>query len=319
VVNPFVFIVGCPKSGTTLLRRMVDAHPLVAIPNEQHWLPKWFEQRKGVTPEGLATPELLSKLLEYERFTRMRIDREELERLIESDGPTKYSSFVSGVFDLYGKARGKPLVGDKTPSYVRSIPTLHALWPEAKFVHLIRDGRDVYISTINWDRAFKITRRFAAWSQDPVTTAAFWWEWNVRLGRESGGLLEQDLYYELRYEALIANPPEECAKLCKFLDVPYEDAMLDFRKGRERTEPGLDAKRAWQPVTSGLSDWRSQMPAEDVERFEAAVGDLLDELGYARAVPRPPSEALKHARKIRHSFRQVLRDRGDRLLERWRV
>jgi hypothetical protein len=211
------------------------------------------------------------------------------------------------------------LVGDKTPSYVRSIPTLHALWPEAKFVHLIRDGRDVYISTIDWDRAFKITRRFAAWSQDPVTTAAFWWEWNVRLGRESGGLLEQDLYYELRYEALIANPPEECAKLCKFLDVPYDDAMLHFRKGRERTEPGLDAKRAWQPVTSGLSDWRSQMPAGDVERFEAAVGDLLDELGYARAVSRPPSDALKHARKIRHSFRQTLRERGDRLLERWQA
>ncbi len=61
------------------------------------------------------------------------------------------------------------------------------------------------------------------------------------------------------------------------------------------------------------------MTAEDVERFEAAVGDLLDELGYARAVPRPSSEALKHAQKIRHSFRQNLRDRGDRLLERWQA
>jgi hypothetical protein len=309
-VNPFVFIVGCPKSGTTLLRRMVDAHPLVAIPNEQHWLPKWFEQRKGVTPEGFVTPELLTNLLEYERFSRMCIDRDELERLIESDGPTKYSSFVSGVFDLYGKARDKPLVGDKTPSYVRSIPTLHALWPETKFVHLIRDGRDVYLSTITWDRVFKIARRFTTWSQDPVTTAAFWWEWHVRLGRESGGLLEQDLYYELRYEALTANPPEECAKLCKVLGVPYEDAMLHFRKGQER---------AWQPITSGLRDWRSQMPTGDVERFEAAVGDLLDELGYARAVPRPSSEALKHAQKIRHSFRQDLRNRGDRLLERWQA
>ncbi len=116
-------------------------------------------------------------------------------------------------------------------------------------------------------------------------------------------LLEQDLYYELSYEALIANPPEECAKLCKFLGVPYEDAMLHFRKRRERTEPGLDAKRAWQPVTSGLRDWRPQMPTGDVERFEAAAGDLLDELGYARAVPRPSPEALQHARKIRHSFR----------------
>jgi Sulfotransferase family len=309
--------VGCPKSGTTLLRRMVDAHPLVAIPNEQHWLPKWFEQRNGVTPEGLATPELISKLLEYERFSRMCIDREKLERLMESDGPIEYSSFVSGVFDLYGKARGKPLVGDKTPSYVRRIGTLHALWPKAKFVHLIRDGRDVYLSTINWNRAFKITRRFAAWSQDPVTTAAFWWEWNVRLGRESGGLLEQDLYCELRHEALIANPPEECAKLCKFLGVPYEDAMLDFRKSRERTQPGLDAKKARQPVISRLEDWRRQMPRADIERFEAAVGDLLDELGYARSVPHPSLEALKHASRIRTSFRQDVLARGGRLPKVW--
>jgi hypothetical protein len=87
---------------------MVDAHPLVAISNEQHWQPRWFEQRKGLTSEGLATPELLSKLLEDERFSRMCIDREELERLIERDGPTKYSSFVSGVFDLYGIAGESP-------------------------------------------------------------------------------------------------------------------------------------------------------------------------------------------------------------------
>jgi hypothetical protein len=130
-------------------------------------------------------------------------------------------------------------------------------------------------------------------------------------------LLEQDLYYELRYEALIANPPEECAKLCKFLGVPYEDTMLIFRKRRKRTQPGLDAKRAWQPVTSGLRDWRSQMPAGDVERFEAAVGGLLDELGYARAVPDPPGEMMKNAARIRNSFRQDVLARGGRLPKGW--
>ena len=111
----------------------------------------------------------------------------------------------------------------------------------------------------------------------------------MRLGRQSSGPLEQDLYYELRYEALIAYPPEECAKLCKFLDVPYEDDMLHCRKGWERTELVLDAKTAWQSVTSGLRDWRLHILAGDVERFEAAVGGLLGELGYARAVPLPRS------------------------------
>ena len=111
----------------------------------------------------------------------------------------------------------------------------------------------------------------------------------------------------------------ERVALRTFLGLPYEDEMFRFHESRERTEPGLDAKRAWQPVTSGLGEGRSQMPAGDVERFETALGELLDELGYARTVPRPSLEALKHGRKIRHFFREDLRDRGDRLLERWRV
>jgi hypothetical protein len=102
-----------------------------------------------------------------------------------------------------------------------------------------------------------------------------------------------------------------------FLGLPYDDEMLRFHEGRERTEPGLDAKGAWQPVTSGLRDWRTQMSAGDVERFEAAVGGLLDELGYARVVPRPSSEALKHASRIRSSFNRDLRRRGKRVPEGW--
>jgi hypothetical protein len=315
--NPYVFIVGCSRSGTTLLQRLVDAHPLIAITSETNWVTRYFEMKTGLTPEGLVTPEMIPRLTEYHRFPSLGIDPEDLERLITLSGRISYSSFVSGIFDLYGGTRGKRLAGSKIPAWVRHIPTLHALWPETKFVHLIRDGRDVYLSTTNWDRAFKITRRFAAWSQDPVTTAAFWWEWNVRLGREDGSSLEPGLYYEIRYESLIAHPADECATLCTFLGLPYDDEMLRFHQGRERTEPGFDAKKAWQPVTSGLRDWRTQMPAGDVERFEAAVGGLLDELGYARAVPRPSSEALKHASRIRTSFVRDLRRRGKRIPEGW--
>ena len=68
--------------------------------------------------------------------------------------------------------------------------------------------------------------------------------------------------------------------------MPYADTMLEFHEGRTKTKPGLDAKRAWLPITSGLRDWRSEMPTEDLERFEAAAGDLLDELGYER-LPQP--------------------------------
>ena len=91
----------------------------------------------------------------------------------------------------------------------------------------------------------------------------------MRLGREDGGA-------------------------CDFLGLPYDDAMLSSTKGgRRRISPRR--KQAWRPVTPGLRDWGSQMTLDDIERFEAAAGDLLDELGYPRAVPNPPQEKLEIA------------------------
>jgi hypothetical protein len=316
-VNPYLFIVGCARSGTTLLRRMVDAHPLIAIPREQHWLPKWFERRKGVTPEGYVTPELVSELIKYEKFVRMRIGREDLERLLGSGDPVKYSDFVSRVFDLYGQAQGKSLVGDKTPAYVDRVPTLHVLWPNAKFVHLIRDGRDVCLSVMNWKKAGRTAGRYATWEEDHVSTTALWWERKVRLGREDSGSLGPELYHEIRYEELVSEPAKTCAALCGFLDLPYDEAMLKFHEGRTKTKPGLDAKGAWLPVTPWLRDWRTQMPLEDLKRFEATVGHLLEELGYERAFADPSPQTLDHAQRIRDFFSQDVRERGVRLPVGW--
>ncbi len=317
IQNPYLFIVGCPRSGTTLLQRIVGAHPQIAITPETHWIPLWFEQGTGLTSEGLVTPELIPSLLEYDRFPQLKISREELESFIRSSEPLSYSSFVTSIFDLYGKAQGKPLVGDKTPGYVRNLRTLHSLWPTARFVHLIRDGRDVCLSAINWRKAGKLESRFSTWRADPVFTAALWWEWYVRLGREAGSSLGQDLYYEIRYESLVTHPEDECAALCAFLGVPYDDAMLRFHVGRTRIDPGLDAKHAWLPPTPGLRDWRLQMPAQDIERFEAVAGDLLNELGYARAIPHLLPETVGYASSIRNFFGRDVRSRGWRLPKCW--
>ena len=91
-VNPYVFIVGCPRSGTTLLQRIVDAHPAIAVVFATHWIPRWLEKLKGLTPEGLVTPRLADALLEDRRFKNLEDDHEEvsdynLEYLRESYGP----------------------------------------------------------------------------------------------------------------------------------------------------------------------------------------------------------------------------------------
>ena len=142
-MNPYLFIVGCARSGTTLLHRLVDAHPLVAIIHETHWITKRFK-------EPAVTPEMVSEMVEHKRFASLGVGREEFEDLLGE--PVSYRRFLGGLFELYAEARSKPLVGDKTPSYVTSIPKLHALWPEARFVHIVRDGRDVCLSVMNWKK-----------------------------------------------------------------------------------------------------------------------------------------------------------------------
>ena len=306
-MNPFVFIVGCQRSGTTVLQRVVNAHPRVAVVNQSGWIPDFFQAGTGLTAEGFVTPLLVRRLMKQKQFRKglrkVGLGREHLKELLAGDEPVSYAAYVSRLFDLFGGVQGKDLVGDKTPRYVRCIPALHALWPEARFVHIIRDGRDVGLSTISKRKRTPAQEgAFVTWGEHPVVTAALKWEWNVRLGREAGRSLGPALYYELRYEALVARPAEECARLCDFLGIAYDDATLRFHEGRTRGKPGLDAKKAWRPITPGLRDWRTQMAADDVERFEAAAGGLLDELGYPRGAPTPAGATLRYAAQVREQF-----------------
>src|SRR5688572_8226105 len=117
-VNPYVFFVGCPRSGTTLLRRIGNAHPELAVMRELHWLPHWWERRVGLTAEGMVTPALVAKLRQHPRFERLEVDPADLDALLEDGAPKHYARFVTEVFDLHGKVKGKPRVGEKTPKYV---------------------------------------------------------------------------------------------------------------------------------------------------------------------------------------------------------
>ena len=301
-MNPYVFIVGCPRSGTTLLKRVVDAHPEITITRETHWITKLLEGDDAASVGAPVTRALLDRLLADERYQRLRLDPAPLERLVAGDRPVSYAELVTTVYDQHGAKKGKPFVGDKTPRYVRHIAVLHELFPHARFVHLIRDGRDVCLSVLDWKRRHESFTKFATWEEDRVSTAALWWEARVRAGREAGTPLAPGLYRETIYDAFVADPEAACRELCDFLDVRYSERMISFHEGHERDDASLSAKRAWRPITPGLRSWRTEMSARDLERFEAAAGALLDELGYARAVPDPSPAAREHAARMREAF-----------------
>jgi hypothetical protein len=155
--SPYLFIVGCARSGTTLLHRIVDAHPLVAITPEMHWVSNRL-RTDDPRNESLVTPEVIAELTEHKR-SHFGLDRADFEGLLGPDESVPYRAFLGRLFGLYGRVREKPIVGNKTPAYVRHLPELHAQWPEARFVHIVRDGRNVCLSILNWESAKSACRR----------------------------------------------------------------------------------------------------------------------------------------------------------------
>ncbi len=285
--NPYLFIVGCPRSGTTLLQRMVDAHPSLAIANDTHFIPRVLRKNK-LEDNPPMTPELMDAVRTYKRFPRLELTDDAIERAQRS--ASCYVELVSALYDEYGKARNKQLAGEKTPDYVRNLPLLNRLFPWAKFIHIIRDGRDVALSARDWATPTKGPGRLELWNEEPIAVCALWWKRNVTDGRSDGIALGESIYHEVQYEQLVLRPEDELSQMCDFLDLPFSNNMLAFHEGKQRDNKGLSAKSAWLPVTTGLRNWRSAMSERDMELFEAIAGDLLAEMGYERAFTTISSE-----------------------------
>src|SRR5262245_29153963 len=171
--NPFLFVVGCPRSGTTLLARIAGAHPRLAMfERESRWLLRFRDERIGVAPDGRVLPGMIEALFQVVPFRELKLDREDLERFLTERSPVDFAGFFSGVYESYARKKGKRLAASKAPGLVRRIPELHELWPDARFVHLVRDGRDVALSMLSWDRTPRLMAGYVSWEADPITTCA---------------------------------------------------------------------------------------------------------------------------------------------------
>jgi hypothetical protein len=316
-VNPYLFVVGAARSGTTLLQRMLDAHPQLAVVNETYWLPRKFREQTGLTRAGLVTPALLPKLLASPKFSRIGVSEEDLVGLCSDSTPVRYEQFVARIFDLYAARREKQFAGDKTPGYVRRIGQIHSLWPRARFVHIIRDPRDLCLSMLEWRSGQRTAGQFGTWEMDPVISTALYWKFSVSVGREAGESIGRSLYREVRYEALVSSPEHELEQTCRFLGLPYAEEMVRFHEGKTRRKPGRSSKAQWLPPTVGLRDWQTQLPASEVERIEATAGGLLRDLGYATQFDHFQPATRRRVAEVRETFTRHLLARGRTLPRDW--
>jgi hypothetical protein len=295
LLNPYVFVVGCPRSGTTLMQRMLDAHPVLTVANDTHFITRAAKRELCIDANPRLDRQLVDSVLSYHRFHRMGLDRDSV--LSVAARTQSYAQFVSGLYDLRATQAGKTLSGEKTPDYCRKMPTLHSLFPSARFLHVIRDGRDTALSTLRWASKGKGPGRWDLWQKDPVGCCALWWRWQVGAGRRDGSALGDSVYREVYYEKLVAEPASELSAICGFLGIPFDDQMPRFHEGKTRPAPGRSAKSAWLGPVSGLRDWRRDMSDEDAMVFDGIAGEVLDNSGYDRE-PYPQSPSAR-ARVLR--------------------
>jgi Sulfotransferase family len=262
---PF-FIVGCGRSGTTLLRRTFNAHPDVAVPMESQFIDQLADRWDLFAPSGRLDTELLFHELDR-HLRRMQIDEGRARARVGALVNPGVTDVVGAIFRVYADAEGKARWGDATHGYVQSMPLLARVWPEAKFVHVIRDGRDVALGDLHE-------------SDGPTTVPDAAQEWNrrVSVGRRHGGVLGPPRYVEVRHEDILEDPRAQLTVLCDFLGLAFDPAMLEFQGEDEAGD-----------------EWRTAMPESLVRRFESAAGTLLGDLGYERRYPDPNVAARSRA------------------------
>jgi hypothetical protein len=224
---------------------------------------------------------LVAEVTGYKRSGRLGTDETEA-RDLASNMPT-FVGFAKALFDGFARSQGKPFSGEKDPEYVRQLPLVHRLFPEARSVHIIRDGREVALSTLEWVTPTRYLGRLGLWADEPVAVCALWWRQQVLAGRRGRGLVGADRCLEVRYEDLVTAPELVMREITSFIDLPFDSATVNYHDGRTREEAGLTSKQRWLPPTAGLRDWRATLCERDLQLFEALAGGLLDALGYPRA------------------------------------
>jgi Sulfotransferase family len=312
--SPF-FVVGNDRSGTTLLRLVLDRSAEAAVPPESMFLLDFAPvRRRG----GLEDPEQAARFV-AEVWSHPRVKVWGLsggppavpEGLSHADA---YRFAVESPYRAYANREGKERFGDKTPPYLHAVDELLAVWPDARVVVLVRDARAV---------AHSIAK--LPFGPNNAYAAAEWWAEGVRTGLEAERRHPEQVL-TVRYEDLVAAPDETVPRVCDHVRLGYNSEMLAI----ERVAPGkiVAAQADWytgvsRPISAAAVDrWRAEMPPEEQRLVAAVAGPELRELGYeadAAVAPVPRPRALAYtahdaAFRAVHAFRlRIVQERGREL------
>ncbi|GAA3444132.1 sulfotransferase family protein [Planomonospora venezuelensis] len=270
-----IFVIGCPRSGTTMLQLMLHAHPRIAIPPETRFMMAAYQRRLRFG--DLTSPARREQFADWivnrrqNRFEDLGLDAAEVTEQIVT-GPPTLGSALGIVLRAYAARFGKPRWGDKRPSYFKSVDVLLRLFPDAQFVHLIRDGRDCVASL-----------KEMPWYNKEIYHAISVWAEAIDFARRRAPKLPAGSYHELRYENLTAHPEAELARLCAFLGEEYDPAMCEPSRVAGVAVP---EHKTWhvnthrEVTTARSGSWKARLEPWEASLCETVLAGRLESLGY---------------------------------------
>ncbi len=281
---PFLFIVGRPRTGTTLLRVIFDAHPNVIVPPECQFVVNLYSKygRKKFWDVKLLE-RFIQDLAGQWRIEMWNLEEDQLRRnLYALQGKHSYGDICKAVYASYPSLfpnDGLKLLGDKNPGYTIYTQRLLKIFPDARFIYINRDYRDNYVSIreVGFDLAI------------PSLPAQKWKYFYRKIHRDAA--LNPSRYHFVRYEDLVMRPEETVRGLCTFAGIPYHPAMLEYHRKKEeftRDYPPGVLQKYHSGITHGiythrLEIWRERLTPRQVRLLDATVGKLAAEAGYGNS------------------------------------
>ena len=290
-----IFIIGVPRSGTTLLRVILDSHPEIAAAPETPWI------------LGSYGPHVSLKKL-HEVLTKDPTGP--VNNLAGIDDQTLLQaarSYVSTIGHKYLESRNKEILIFKTPDDIRFIEFLFELYPSSKFIHVCRDGRDVAVSTMKHkDDLWNDNSRNNYGEIGYMSVIKRWWSWEKKIR----SLLHEKSsygYITFKYEDIVNSPEESITKACDFIGVEYTPAMLNYNSEEHEYpewEAGSnDVKGKNNINSSSIGLWKENIPVNIRMKIEEIYGDYLKKLGYEHDELAKEAFGIEAVDKIQNTMR----------------
>lgn len=267
--NP-IFIVGVQRSGTTLLRLILNAHSEIAIPEEARFLsPILVKDSVDKIYKGNELQNVIQYFRNNGQFALWNFNSTDFFNELESTEEISVKDLITLMYTNYCTKEGKQIWGDKS-LFFGSIDILQKLFPDARFIHIVRDGRDIFDS---W-------RKMDATKSNPAVMALDWAYKETKINNAFTHISKKN-QLTLKYEDLLKNPQEVVTLVCDFLDITYEDTLLEFYKSSEQYIGKHHSKLIFNKIDSqNTLKWKITLNRRDLAIFTSLARPILDKYDY---------------------------------------